>query len=163
MPFVYNLQKVLNFRITKRDEQIEVVKRAEQKVAQIQAQIDEKKQEIYSVQENMRHAQHIMMEAYDRYIKHLHELIAKLEEDKQKAIKILEQERETLKEYEQGVKVLEKHKEKKKEEYLEEEKRAEMKRLDEVGSIKHFRLTREKEEELELEELLKLREYDDEY
>ncbi|MDD3593794.1 MAG: flagellar export protein FliJ [Candidatus Gastranaerophilales bacterium] len=161
---MYNLQKVLNFRITKRDEQIEVVKRAEQKVAQIQAQIDEKKQEVYSVQENMRHAQHIMMETYDRYIKHLHELIAKLEEDKQKAIKILEQERETLTEYEQGVKVLEKHKEKKKEEYLAEEKRIEMKRLDEVGAIKHFRLTREKEEEeLELEELLKLREYDDEY
>ena len=75
MPFRYNLQKVLNFRITKRDEQIEVVKRAQMEVERIQKEIDIKYQEIYSVQADMRQAQAIMMETYDRYIKHLYKLI----------------------------------------------------------------------------------------
>ena len=53
MPFRYNLQKVLNFRITKRDEQIEVVKKAQMEVERIQKEIEQKYQEIYGLQSEM--------------------------------------------------------------------------------------------------------------
>lgn len=161
MPFRYNLQKVLNFRITKRDEQIEVVKRAQMEVERIQKEIDIKYQEIYSVQADMRQAQAIMMETYDRYIKHLYKLIEDLEKQKQEAIQQLEIEKEKLTECEQNVKVLEKHKEKKKEEYLKEEKEREMKELNETASIKHFRKQREEQEERELEEYYLLQQQQD--
>ena len=85
MPFRYNLQKVLNFRITKRDEQIEVVKKAQMEVERIQKEIEQKYQEIYGLQSEMRRAQPIMMETYDRYIKHLYKLIEELEIQKQEA------------------------------------------------------------------------------
>ena len=154
MPFRYSLQKVLNFRITKRDEQIEAVKKAQAEVDRIQAEIDAKYQEIYSVQANMKQADFRMYETYDNYIKHLYTIIAKLEEDKKIAEEKLREEQDKLVECEQNVKVLEKHKEHKKEEYLAEEKKAEMKQLDETGSIKHYRMKKEREEEEMLEELL---------
>ena len=155
MPFRYNLQKILNFRITKRDEQIEVVKRAQMEVERIQGEIDKKFQEVAGVQADMKKAHHTMLDFYDKYIKHLYVQIAQLEEQKQEAIKKLEEEQKKLTEYEQNVKVLEKHKEKKKEEYDKEQKEIEMKQLNETASIKHFRLKREREEELELEEKIR--------
>ena len=163
MPFRYNLQKILNFRITKRDEQIEVVKKAQMEVDRIQKEIDMKYQEIYSVQADMKHAQPIMMETYDRYIKHLYKLIEELEIQKQEAIKKLEIEQEKLTELEKNVKVLEKHKERKKEEYLKEEKEREMKELNETASIKHFRRQKENQEELEMEEYLQKLQENNEY
>ena len=66
--------------------------------------------------------------------------------------KKLDEEIEILKEKEQRVNVLEKHKEHKKEEYLYEEKMAELKTLNEVGSQKHFMRQREQKEEQENEE-----------
>jgi flagellar FliJ protein len=138
VPFVYRLEKVLKYRIQQRDEQINVVTAAMNEVARIQAEIDKKVNEVRLIQKNKRFAPHIMLESYDKYIVHLHEIIAKLEEEKQRAIEILEQEKEKLKEMEKAVKVLEKHKEKAFERYKEEEKRLEMKRLDEVASQKHF-------------------------
>lgn len=163
MPFRYNLQKILNFRITKRDEQIEVVKRAQMEVDRIQKEIDMKYQEIYSVQADMKHAQPIMMETYDRYIKHLYKLIEELEIQKQEAIKQLEIEKEKLAELEKNVKVLEKHKERKKEEYLKEEKEKELKELSETATIKHYRKQKENQEELEMEEYLKRLQENNEY
>ncbi|MCK7485709.1 MAG: hypothetical protein MZU97_09255 [Bacillus subtilis] len=47
-------------------------------------------------------------------------------------------------ELEKGVKVLEKHKEKMDEQYKEEQKKIEMKRLDEVASLKYFAKSQEK-------------------
>ena len=163
MPFRYNLQKVLNFRITKRDEQLEVVRKAQLEVQRIQQEIDNKYKEIASVQADMRHAQPIMLESYDNFIKHLYKQIEELEIQKQEAIRVLEEEKKKLEEYEQNVKVLEKHKEKKKEEYLKEEKELELKQLNETASIKHFRMQREQQEELELEEYLSQLGNDDEY
>ena len=163
MPFRYNLQKVLNFRITKRDEQLEVVRKAQLEVQRIQQEIDNKYKEIASVQADMRHAQPIMLETYDNFIKHLYKQIEELEIQKEEAIRILEEEKKKLEEYEQNVKVLEKHKEKKKEEYLKEEKELELKQLNETASIKHFRMQREQQEELELEEYLSQLGNEDEY
>ena len=52
-----------------------------------------------------------------------------------------------LKEREKEVKVLEKHKEKAREVYIEEEKQAENKLLSEVAVQKHFEKTRNRKEE----------------
>ena len=164
MPFRYNLQKILNFRITKRDEQIEVVKRAQLEVDKIQAEINKKYREVASVQNDMRHAEPIMLDFYDKYIKHLYVQIAELEVQKEEAVKKLKEEQDILTEYEQNVKVLEKHKERKKEEYLKEEKEKELKQLNETASIKHFRKQKEQQEEAELEEYLQqLQDEQDEY
>ena len=59
-----------------------------------------------------------------------------------------------LVELEQAVKVLEKHKEKNKEEFLKEEKAAELKNYSELGVQRYFQQTQEKISEEE-EELLK--------
>ena len=58
---------------------------------------------------------------------------------------------------EQAVKVLEKHKEKQKEAYLEEEKAQELRQFSEIGVQRFFIQAKEKEEEefLELEKLIK--------
>jgi len=96
-----------------------------------------------------------MLKSYDVYIEHLYKLIEKLEEEKRQAIQRLEEEKEKLAEMEKGIKALEKHKEKALEVYLEEEKDAEMRMLNEIAGLKHFSMMQEKKEE-ELEELLLL-------
>lgn len=147
MPFVYRLQKILNFRIQKKDEQIEVVKSAEREVQRIQNEINKNKNTVSVLRKNMYSAHHTMMENYDNYIKHLYDIIDELEEEKLKAIEKLNQEKAILVELEKAVKVLEKHKEKAAAAYKEEEDRAEMKRLDEVAGLKHYAKTQEVIEE----------------
>ena len=92
----------------------------------------------------------MMYEAYDNYLKHLYDKGAELEEEKQKAIDKLEEEKQKLMEMEKEVNVLEKHKERLKEIYLAEEKAAELKQLSEIGSQRFFLRTREEKEEKEL-------------
>ena len=87
MPFRYNLQKILNFRITKRDEQIEVVKRAQMEVNRIQEEINQKYKELSQLQADMRQAQPIMYDSYDKFIKHTYLLIEDLERQKEEAIR----------------------------------------------------------------------------
>ncbi|OGI01969.1 MAG: flagellar export protein FliJ [Candidatus Melainabacteria bacterium RIFOXYA12_FULL_32_12] len=155
MPFVYRLQKILNYRIQKKDEQIEVVKKAEQEVHRIQNEIDNNKQTVLELRQNMRMAAHVLMESYDVYIKHINDIIDQLEYQKTLAIQKLQEEREKLVELEKAVKVLEKHKEKAYEQYKDEENKAEMRRLDEVAGLKHFAKSQEIKQE-ELEELEKI-------
>ena len=57
----------------------------------------------------MRHAEAIMLDFYDKYIKHLYTQIEELELKKEEALKKLKEEQDLLTEYEQNVKVLEKH------------------------------------------------------
>ncbi len=163
MPFRYKLQKILNFRITKRDEQQEVVKKAQMEVERIEKEIQDKYREIAGVQADMKLAEPIMLASYDNFIKHLYTQVAELEVQKEEAQKRLEEEQEKLTECEKNVKVLEKHKDKKKEEYLKEEKERELKQMNETASIKHFRMQKEQQEELELEEYLKRWKDDYEY
>lgn len=153
MPFHYRLQKILDFRIKKKEEQLQVVILAQQEVYRMEGLIDLNNKEIASSRENMRKADFMMMEAYDNYLKHLYEKGEQLEIQKQKAIDNLEIEKEKLVECEKGVKVLEKHKERAIEVYKEEEKVIELKRLSEVAVQKHFAKTRELYEEELLEEL----------
>jgi len=97
-----------------------------------------------------------MMEAYDKYLHHLWDKGEELEQVRQEKEDILRQEVLKLVELEQAVKVLEKHKEKNKEEYLKEQKSAELKNYSELGVQRYFQQTQEKiteEEEALIKEL----------
>ncbi len=153
MPFRYRLQKILDFRIKKKEEQLQVVQQAQQEVYRIEGLIDKNNQEISSTRINMLKSDFMMREAYDNFLKHLYEKGEQLEDDKQKAIEVLEMEKEKLVELEKAVKVLEKHKERAYEVYQDEEKNIELKRLSEVAVQKHFAKTRDLNEEELLEEL----------
>jgi len=153
VPFRYRFEKVLKYRIQKRDEQFNAVREAQNAVIKIQAEIDGHVNTINLLRKSMRSAPHYLMENYDVYIKHLNDVVQQLEEEKQKAIERLEEEKEKLRELEKAVNVLEKHKEKAREVYKEEEKRAEMKILDEVATQRYFAQKQERlAEELSEEE-----------
>ncbi len=154
MPFRYRLQKILDFRIRKKEEQLQNVRNAQALVLKIEGLIERNNQEIASTRVNMRQADFSMYEAYDNYLKHLYVKGESLEQDRQKAQEALDEEKDKLRELEKAVKVLEKHKEHAKEAYIEEEKKAELKQLSEVAIQKYFAKTKEKQEE-ELLELMK--------
>ncbi len=162
MPFKYRLQKVVEFRIRKKEEQLQVVIKAQAEVYRIEGLIEQNNQAIIQTRQDMRTADPIMYETYDNFLHHLYDVAEQLEIQKKEAIERLEQEKLVLVEREKDVKILEKHKEKMKEAYLAEEKAAELKRLSEVAVQKHFRKTQETKEDEEIEELMKLQnEYND--
>ena len=150
MPFRYRLQKVLDFRIRKKEEQLMAVQRAQQDVFQQEEKIRQNELEIQQTIENRKHADFRMMEYYDNYLHHLWDKAEVLEQERQRLQEILEQEQQKLVKCEQDVKVVEKHKEKQKEAYLAEEKAQELKQFSEIGVQRFFIQSREKDEELEL-------------
>lgn len=154
MPFVYRLQKILNFRILKKDEQLIAVQKAQKELFIAEQNIQNNNQEIELTKTSMRKADPMMMESYDKYLHHLWEKAKKLEEVRQEKLQKLNLEIQKLVEAEKEVKVLEKHKEKNKEIYLEEEKSAELKQLSEIAVQRHFQHTQQKNEDEE-EEILK--------
>ncbi len=154
MPFVYRLQKILEIRIRKKEEQLQVVIEAQEEVHRIELLIVENLKQIENLSSQMRQADPMMYDQYDKFIKHLWEEDKKLNDEKQKAIENLNKEKEILQIKEQEVNVLEKHKENKKEEYVKEQKALELKELNEIGSQKFFIKNREQKEEQELMELL---------
>lgn len=148
MPFRYKLQRFLDFRIRKKEEQLQEVLKAKAEVERIQGLIDANRQEINGVIKTMRMTKdYRMMDSYDKYLKHLYVKEEELFEQKRMAEEQLEIEKQKLVEREKEVKVLEKHKEKAKEAYIEEEKQAENKLLSEVAVQKHFQKTRDRKEE----------------
>lgn len=154
MPFNYRLQKFLEIRIRKKEEQLEVVQKCQKEVMRIEGLIEANNQNIKDTRINMRKSDPRMYDGFDKFLKHLYEEGEKLENQRQEALKILHQEEEILMQREREVDVLEKHKEHKKEEYLYEEKMRELKTLNEIGSQKHFMRKRENEYEQEIEEML---------
>ena len=154
MPFVYRLQKVLDFRIRKKEEQLMVLQKAQQALFMAEADIQKNNEEIAITKQNQRHADFTMMEAYDNYLHHLWEKGEQLEIVRQEKEQIVQQETVKLIELEQAVKVLEKHKEKSKEAYVAEQKAIEQKSMSELGVQRYFQQTQEKISEEE-EELLK--------
>lgn len=156
MPFRYRLQKFLEIRIKEKEEQIKVVQEAQMAVIEVENRIKENNQNIKDTRLNMRKSDPRMYDGFDKFLKHLYEIGEKLEIEKQEKEKILAHEMDVLREKEQKVSVLEKHKDHKKEEYLYEEKMAEMKILNEIGSQKHFA---RKQEQRETEENQKNDEY----
>ncbi len=150
MPFRYRLQKVLDFRIRKKEEQLLVVQKAQQAVYTAEENIRKNEAEIQATKTGMRKADPMMFEVYDKYLNHLWERAEELEQIRQEAQRQLDIEKEKLVKLEQAVKVLEKHKERHREVYIEEEKAAELKQYSELGVVRYFRQSREKEEENEL-------------
>ncbi|MCD7740513.1 MAG: flagellar FliJ family protein [Candidatus Gastranaerophilales bacterium] len=148
MPFRYRLQKVLDFRIRKKEEQLQAVIKAKNEADRIQGLIDANNIEIAGVIKIMRTTSDFrMMDTYDKYLKHLYEKGEELQKQLQEALKKLEEEKQKLIECEKEVKVLEKHKEKALEVYKEEEKKAENKMLSEVAVQKYFERTKKRKED----------------
>src|SRR5574344_1623426 len=100
MPFRYRLQKALDFRIRKKNEQLQVVLLAQQEVYKIEGLIELNNREIDSTRVNMRKADFNMMDAYDRFLKHLYEKGEELEVEKEKALETLKEEKRKLTEAE---------------------------------------------------------------
>lgn len=159
MPFRYRLQKVLEFRIRKKEEQLIVVQKAHMAVLVAEGNIRKNEAEIQSTKDNMRHADPMMYETYDNYLVHLWEKAEQLEAIRAEAQRVLDDETAKLVKLEQGVKVLEKHKEKHREAYIEEEKKSELKTYSELGVTRFFRQSQERIEE-EQEILKKLEQID---
>ena len=88
-----------------------------------------------------------MMEYFDKYLHHLWDKADALEAERVRLQAILDEEKMKLVKLEQGVKVLEKHKEKQREAYLEEEKAIELRQFSEIGVQRFFIQAREREEE----------------
>ena len=59
MPFVYRLQKILDFRIRKKEEQLIVVQKAQQEVYQAEQRIRENEAEIQQTIQNKKIAGHV--------------------------------------------------------------------------------------------------------
>lgn len=155
MPFVYRLQKILDFRIRKKEEQLLVVQKAQQEVFLAEEKIRQNEAEIQQTIKTKRTADYRMMEYYDNYLHHLWDKADALELERQRLQRILDDEKMKLVKLEQAVKVLEKHKEKQKEAYLEEEKAVELRQFSEIGVQRFFIQAREKEEEeLELQKII---------
>ena len=164
MPFRYRLQKILDFRIRKKEEQLLVVQKAQQAVYMAEQKIRENEAEIQQTIENKKTADFRMMEYYDKYLHHLWDKADALEAERQRLQAILDEEKQKLVKLGQAVKVLEKHKEKQKEAYLEEEKAQELRQFSEIGVQRFFIQAREQaEEEAELQRIIEETESDYEY
>ena len=133
MPFVYRLQKVLEFRIRAKEQQLLVVQKAQQDVYLQEEKIRQNEAEIRQTIQNKRTADFRMMEYYDNYLHHLWDKADALEQERRRLQAILDEEQKKLVKLEQAVKVVEKHKEKQREAYLEEQKAIELKQFSEIG------------------------------
>ena len=154
MPFRYRLQKVLDFRIRKKEEQLQAVQKAKDEVARRQMLVDKNREEIQGVIHIMHTTQDFrMMDSYDKYLKHLYEKEVELIEQKKEAEQALIEEEKKLIEREKEVKVLEKHKEMNREAYKEEEKKLENKQMSEIAVQKYFERQKKTKEEQEMEQL----------
>ena len=149
MPFVYRLQKILDFQ------------KAQQEVYLAEQRIRENQEEIQQTIQNRKTADYRMMEYYDKYLHHLWDKADALEAERKRLQAILDEEKMKLVKLEQAVKVLEKHKEKQREAYLEEEKAQELRQFSEIGVQRFFLQSREREEEeAELQRIIEETEYE---
>ena len=146
MPFRYRLQKVLDFRINQKEEQLIKVQKAQAAVIKAEQDIKANEQNIQNTKQGMRSADPSLYEFYDKYLKHLWEEAERLEQIRIEKQAQLDIEIQKLVKCEQNVKVLEKHKENNKEFYLQEEKKEELKQFSELGVNRHYRKKQEQNE-----------------
>lgn len=128
-----------------------VVQKVQQKLAEAEDNIRRNEEEINQTKKNMRHADPMMFDTYDKYLVFLWNKAKKLEEIRKEIEIELQIEKQKLVKLEQAVKVLEKHKEKQRDLYREEEKKAELKNYSELGVTRYFRQTKDRQEEEEIE------------
>jgi flagellar export protein FliJ len=156
--FVYRLQKVYELRERKKKAQEQKVIDAQKKVREVETTIEEKRNEVRTLRTAMLTAPHTLMSNYDQYLYIMAQKIELLKLDLSFAQQILSQERQLLIKAQADLEALVKHKEKMQEEWQEEEKRLEMKQLDEVAGQRYFRAQYEKQlEEAEEEALRQVR------
>ena len=152
--FVYRLQKIYELRERRVKEQEQKVIEARRKVQEKQAEIEAKKHEMKLVRENMMQASHLLMGDHDRYLFKASQDLEVLHEELAQRERKLVEEGKLLQQYQAELEALEKHKEKAREEWQEEQKQIELKQLDEVASQRYFRQKAvEAEEEAETESL----------
>ena len=133
------------------------MQKAQQEVYIAEEKIRQNEAEIRQTIQNKKTADFRMMEYYDNYLHHLWDKADALEQERKRLQAILDEEKNKLVKLEQAVKVVEKHKEKQKEAYLEEQKAIELKQFSEIGVQRFFIHSREEAEEQELlEQLQKL-------
>lgn len=137
----------MDFRINQKEEQRIKVQKAQQAVYKAEDDIKKNQQDIVDTKEGMRRCDPMMYEAYDNYLQHLWEKAEQLEVIRQELQKKLDEELQKLVKCEQAVKVLEKHKEKNKDIYLQEEKAAELKQFSELGVTRFYKQNLERAEE----------------
>lgn len=137
-----------------------VVQKAQQAVYEAEENIRRNEEEIQTTKQNLRTADPMMYETYDRYLIHLWEKAEQLEAIRVELQQKLDEEKAILVKLEQGVKVLEKHKEKHRELYIAEEKALELKTFSELGITRFFRQNQDKIQEEEKEILKQLEEID---
>jgi len=152
------LQKVLDFRINQKEEQLIRVQKAQAAVYKAEQDIRDNEQAIVDTKNGMRTADPMMYETYDKYLKYLWNHAEELELIRQEKQRLLDIEIAKLVKCEQAVKVLEKHKEKSRDAYLAEEKAAELKQFSEIGVTRFYKNKLEKIEAEEQEVLKQLRE-----
>ena len=128
------------------------VQKAQQAVNKAEDNRKKNNQLIVDTKEGMRTADPTMYDYYDKYLKHLWEEAERLEQIRIELQKQLDIELQKLVKCEQNVKVLEKHKEKNRELYLQEEKQAELKQFSELGVTRFFRKIQDQRIEEEREE-----------
>lgn len=146
--FVYRLQKIFDLRERRCKLQQQRVLAAQQAVYAVEAKIEAKRNEIRLVHQELLTGPHMMMAANDRYLHRCHEEHDRLVRvDLVDAQRRLSEEQALYEKYRADLKALEKHKEKAREEWQEEEKRQELKMLDEVGSQRYFRAQLEQAEQ----------------
>lgn len=150
MPFRYRLESILKVRIRKKEAQLIEVQKALHAVYEAEERIRQNEAEIQETIQNKKTADFRMMEYYDNYLHHLWDKAEVLEQERKRLQEILEEEKQKLVKCEQEVKVIEKHKEKQKEAYIEEEKKQELKQFSEIGVQRFFIQTKEKTEEQEI-------------
>lgn len=119
------------------------VQKAQQAVYEAEANIQKNNQAIADTKQGMRTADPSLYEYYDKFLKHLYEEAERLEQIRIELQAQLEIELQKLVKCEQNVKVLEKHKDKNKEIYREEEKKEELKQFSELGVTRFFRKKQE--------------------
>lgn len=82
MPFRYRLQKFLEIRIRKKEEQLQEVIKAQAEVDRIELLIIKNNREIQDTRVNMRKSDPMMYDGFDKFLKHLYQKGEKLEEER---------------------------------------------------------------------------------
>ncbi|MFM7469102.1 MAG: hypothetical protein ACKO37_06350 [Vampirovibrionales bacterium] len=148
--FVWRLLKVYEMYERRKAAQEQRVQEAEERYRQAEQAVEQQKQLIIQLKLEQKTAHYLYFETYDRYLKVAHTELLSLEEQKQVRLKEIEEEQAKLREIQQDIDALEKHREKSKEAWVEEEKAIEMKQLDEIGAQRYFRQIAVEQEEAEI-------------
>jgi flagellar protein FliJ len=137
--FIYRLQKILDLRERKKKQQEQRVLEAQAAVKLAEQALEAHHDKARQLAQFMRSAPATMYQGYDDY-----KPVEKAEEDRLKqdiqlAVDNLEHQKRLLIKAQADVEALLKHKDKAREDWLEDEKYREMKQLDEIGGQRYFR------------------------